>query len=60
MYVEIFVIVFQESSNNQVLFMHLDLSSLKSVQCFAETFLETEPRLDILINNAGKENIIYT
>ncbi|XP_024911056.1 dehydrogenase/reductase SDR family member 13b.1 [Cynoglossus semilaevis] len=43
----------RESSNNQVLFMHLDLSSLKSVQCFAETFLETEPRLDILINNAG-------
>lgn len=33
--------------------MHLDLASLKSVQSFAETFLKTEPRLDILINNAG-------
>ncbi|XP_003459273.1 dehydrogenase/reductase SDR family member 13 [Oreochromis niloticus] len=43
----------RESGNNQVVFMHLDLASLKSVQSFAETFLKTEPRLDILINNAG-------
>ncbi|XP_040050408.1 dehydrogenase/reductase SDR family member 13 isoform X1 [Gasterosteus aculeatus] len=42
-----------ESGNNQVVFMQLDLASLKSVRCFAETFLKTEPRLDILINNAG-------
>ncbi|CAF90897.1 unnamed protein product, partial [Tetraodon nigroviridis] len=43
----------QESGNNQVVFMHLDLSSLKSVRRFAQTFLQTEPRLDILVNNAG-------
>lgn len=43
----------QESGNNQVVFMQLDLASLKSVRSFAETFLKTEPRLDILINNAG-------
>ncbi|XP_037533675.1 dehydrogenase/reductase SDR family member 13 [Nematolebias whitei] len=43
----------QESGSNQVVFMQLDLGSLKSVRSFAETFLKSEPRLDILINNAG-------
>ncbi|KAF6721580.1 Dehydrogenase/reductase SDR family member 13 [Oryzias melastigma] len=41
------------TGSNQVLFMQLDLGSLKSVRNFAENFLKTEPRLDILINNAG-------
>lgn len=49
------IIVFQESGNNDVVFMQLDLASLKSVSSFAETFLKTEPRLDILINNAGED-----
>lgn len=31
----------------------LDLGSLADVRSFAQTFLSTEPRLDILINNAG-------
>ncbi|XP_061683543.1 dehydrogenase/reductase SDR family member 13-like [Syngnathoides biaculeatus] len=43
----------RESGNNQVVFMLLDLASFQSVRTFAETFLKTEPRLDILINNAG-------
>ncbi|XP_040901851.1 dehydrogenase/reductase SDR family member 13-like [Toxotes jaculatrix] len=43
----------RDSGNSQVVFMQLDLASLKSVRSFAETFLKTEPRLDILINNAG-------
>ncbi|XP_014018632.1 dehydrogenase/reductase SDR family member 13 isoform X2 [Salmo salar] len=43
----------RESGSNEVVFMHLDLGSLKSVRSFAETFLKTERRLDLLINNAG-------
>ncbi|KAL4647195.1 dehydrogenase/reductase SDR family member 13-like [Arapaima gigas] len=43
----------RESGNNQVVYMQLDLASLKSVRSFAETFLRQEPRLDLLINNAG-------
>lgn len=43
----------KESGNNEVLYMHLDLADLQSVRSFAENFLRTEPRLDILINNAG-------
>lgn len=35
--------------------MHLDLASLKSVRCFTERFLNSEARLDLLINNAGTE-----
>ncbi|XP_034062100.1 dehydrogenase/reductase SDR family member 13-like isoform X2 [Gymnodraco acuticeps] len=43
----------RESGSNQVVFMPLDLGSLKSVRSFAENFLKSEPRLDLLINNAG-------
>ncbi|KAM9318276.1 dehydrogenase/reductase SDR family member 13-like [Pholidichthys leucotaenia] len=50
----------RESGNNQVVFMHLDLASLESVRSFADTFLKTEPRLDILINNAGVMGPGYT
>ncbi|XP_067253777.1 dehydrogenase/reductase SDR family member 13 [Chanodichthys erythropterus] len=42
-----------ETGNKEVLYMHLDLASLKSVRSFAENFLKKESRLDILINNAG-------
>jgi len=43
----------KESGSNDVVFMQMDLGSLTSVRSFAETFLKTEPRLDLLINNAG-------
>ncbi|XP_018417544.1 PREDICTED: dehydrogenase/reductase SDR family member 13 [Nanorana parkeri] len=41
------------SGNNEVLFMKLDLASTASIRSFCKTFLSSEPRLDILINNAG-------
>ncbi|KAM6988640.1 dehydrogenase/reductase SDR family member 13-like [Tautogolabrus adspersus] len=43
----------RESGSSQVVYMQLDLGSLKSVRSFAEAFLKSEPRLDLLINNAG-------
>ncbi|EFX61446.1 hypothetical protein DAPPUDRAFT_273379 [Daphnia pulex] len=39
--------------NNNVVVNQLDLASLASVRQFASEILENEPRLDILINNAG-------
>uniref|UniRef100_A0A8C5RYG0 Uncharacterized protein n=1 Tax=Laticauda laticaudata TaxID=8630 RepID=A0A8C5RYG0_LATLA len=42
-----------ESGNSEVILMILDLASLNSVRAFAQSFLASEPRLDILINNAG-------
>ncbi|XP_027717840.1 dehydrogenase/reductase SDR family member 13 isoform X2 [Vombatus ursinus] len=43
----------KDSGNNEVIFMMLDLSSLTSVRSFATAFLSSEPRLDLLIHNAG-------
>ncbi|XP_034721769.1 retinol dehydrogenase 11-like, partial [Etheostoma cragini] len=48
--------IIQETGNSQVIFMHLDLASLTSVRSFAEEFLRSESRLDLLINNAGLMN----
>lgn len=41
------------TGNNMVEVRHLDLSSLDSVRRFASNINNTEPRLDVLINNAG-------
>ncbi|ETE58148.1 Retinol dehydrogenase 14, partial [Ophiophagus hannah] len=46
-------LLLQESGNSEVILMILDLGNLNSVRAFAQTFLASEPRLDILINNAG-------
>ncbi|XP_051255049.1 dehydrogenase/reductase SDR family member 13 [Dicentrarchus labrax] len=48
--------IIQETGNNQVILMQLDLASLQSVRSFAENFLRSESRLDLLINNAGLLN----
>ncbi|KAG7234024.1 hypothetical protein INR49_005986 [Caranx melampygus] len=41
------------TGNGNVVIRHLDLASLYSVRQFAKDFLDSEDRLDILINNAG-------
>ena len=43
----------KRSGNDNVVFLQLDLTSLDSVRKFAAKILEEEPRIDILINNAG-------
>jgi retinol dehydrogenase-12 len=45
--------IIRESGNNNVVVNQLDLASLASVRQFASEIMENEPRLDILINNAG-------
>ena len=42
-----------ESGNQNIYLKQLDLGSLKSIRSFAEDIKSSEPRLDILINNAG-------
>ena len=44
----------KETGNQNVIVRVLDLASLESVRAFSKQIKETEPRLDILINNAGK------
>lgn len=48
----------QVTGSTDVAYMQLDLSSLKSVRSFTETFLKTESKLDVLINNAGNTNVV--
>ena len=43
----------KRSGNDNVVFVQLDLASLDSVRKCAAKILEEEPRIDILINNAG-------
>ena len=50
----------KRSGSDDVVFVQLDLASLTSVRQFAAKVLEEEPRLDILINNAGVMACPYT
>ena len=50
----------ERSGNDNVVFVQLDLASLDSVRKFAAKILEEEPRIDILINNAGVINTAHT
>lgn len=44
----------RSTGNGNVVIRHLDLASIYSVTQFAKDFLDSEDRLDILINNAGE------
>ncbi|XP_062379238.1 retinol dehydrogenase 14a [Sardina pilchardus] len=46
--------------NGEVLIKYLDLASLKSVHTFCEEIIKEEPRIDVLINNAGVYQCPYT
>ena len=41
------------TDNSQVIVQQLDLSSLASVRQFAQKVMQEQPRLDVLVNNAG-------
>ncbi|CAB3233334.1 unnamed protein product [Arctia plantaginis] len=45
--------IIQSTGNKNVFLKPLDLTSFISVQEFASEILKTEPKLDVLINNAG-------
>ena len=49
----------KRSGKDNVVFVQQDLASLDSVRKFAAKILEEEPRIDILINNAGVVNSTY-
>ncbi|XP_049586157.1 retinol dehydrogenase 13 [Syngnathus scovelli] len=43
----------KSTGNGNVVIRHVDLASLHSVRSFAKDFLDSEDRLDVLVNNAG-------
>lgn len=45
--------IMEETNNKNVFVKKMDLASLNSVRKFAEYIKETQPKIDILINNAG-------
>jgi NAD(P)-dependent dehydrogenase (short-subunit alcohol dehydrogenase family) len=45
--------IYQEYPQAKAEYLHLDLSDLASVRCFADQFANNYERLDLLINNAG-------
>lgn len=47
----------QETGNGDLHLLKLDLADLAQVKASAQAFLEKEPRLDVLVNNAGLARI---
>ncbi|NWR40060.1 RDH11 dehydrogenase, partial [Tachuris rubrigastra] len=48
------------TGNPSVVLRLLDTGSLASVRAFARTVLQEEPRLDVLVNNAGVTGLPFT
>jgi retinol dehydrogenase 14 len=45
--------ILSESGNNEIVLHHLNLSSFNSIREFCAIINKTEPRIDVLIHNAG-------
>ena len=43
-----------ETKNRNIVIRHVELDDLDSVRKLAETIIDTEPFLHILVNNAGE------
>ena len=52
--------IIKRTGNNDVLAMYLDLSSLQCIRDFVKQFQEKENKLNILINNAGNQDLCST
>lgn len=50
----------ERTNKGMLVLKHLDLSSQSSVRKFAKDILETEGRLDVLVNNAGVLGLPYS
>lgn len=49
--------IIKNTGNREVVLKKIDLCSFDSIRKFADDFLKTESRLDVLINNAGTGNL---
>ncbi|KAE8751829.1 hypothetical protein FOCC_FOCC001306 [Frankliniella occidentalis] len=48
--------IIKETNNQSVIVQKLDLGSFESIREFAAEIIKTEPRLDVLVHNAGMAN----
>jgi len=48
-----------ETGNSNLFVHHLDLASFKSVRNFCSKIIETEPKIDVLIHNAGVSHYLH-
>lgn len=49
--------IIEQTNNTNIVVKLIDFNSFQSVESFARDIIETEERLDILINNAGASHL---